>query len=33
MSTFKPQEKKKLLENFFGDERVAPIIKRILATQ
>jgi hypothetical protein len=26
-------EKKRILENFFGDERVAPIIRRIVATQ
>lgn len=32
ISSFKPQEKKRLLENFFADERVAPIVKRILAS-
>lgn len=30
ISQFKPQEKKRLLENYFGDERVSEVVNRIL---
>lgn len=33
ISQFKPQEKKRLLENFFRDDRVALLVKRLLASQ
>lgn len=33
ISQFKPQEKKRLIENFFKDPRVSHVVKRILASQ